>query len=1067
MSKIILITILSIITFVAFYISYFDEENLYSKKGSNTVALAAVFVTAFFLRLYFGGTHYGHTTDMGCFDYWSTRVLDVGFKDFYSPEIFSDYPPGYMYVLYVVAALRRFFGVAYKGFWDLNLIKLPAYICDMLIGAIIYKLSSERFSKSVSVLLAAFFLFNPMTMLDSAFWGQVDSVYTLFIVLMLYAIYKGYMPLAYISFAIGFFIKPQMLLFSPALLAGIWDGGVNAFYGTPTEKNGQSGVQRLFRYSAYQVAWIIVSALAGLAIVAPFGVKTVFHQYVDTVMSYPYASINAFNIWTLFGQNWASQDNLWLSFTLKEWSYLFVGIFAVLAMVMHFRDTKRVNFAKRKDAKYAIISAFLMTVVFALSVRMHERYIYPVIAVLLIAYIFKPVKELFVSFVAVSAVAFLNSSYVLYMMDEEGFDPNVLTARIIAALLLLVFAYLTYSTVKILFDKESKTDKATVSKDRYGWLDAIKGKKNDNENSLIRLSKERIRLDHKDAIYLIIIMAVYAAIAFYHLGGFSSPETLFTTSEEGVTYDIDLGAGAKPTSIAYYPGPKEEQQYMVWFSDTEEDDGYATTDVTMTSVFAWGETEVLEGARYAHIQLMSDTMSINELVFKDAEGNVIEPQAYDEEIAPMFDEQELYPKRSTYMDSTYFDEIYHARTAYEYIHGLPAYENTHPPLGKIFISIGILIFGMNPFGWRFVGTLFGVLMIPVIYYFAKNLFERRFLTVVSTILFTFDFMHFAQTRISTIDVYITFFVICMYAFMYVYTRMSFYDTPLLKTFLPLGLSGVSMGLGIASKWTGIYAGAGLAVIFFLHLYQRWKEYQLAKNEPDKVTDAALRETIINTFWKNTGKTIGFCVVFFVVIPAVIYLLSYIPFVDYSDDGLFGRMIANQQSMFSYHSTLEATHPFSSWWYQWPVMYRPIWYYAGTVSDTVSEGISAFGNPLVWWVGIPAFVYVLYRFLVKKDEVARFLTIGYLAQYLPWFFVTRITFIYHYFPSVPFVVMMIGYSMYRILKFKGESFKKYIIVYTVGAVALFIMFYPVLSGFPVKVSYVSTFLRWFESWVLIS
>ena len=67
------------------------------------------------------------------------------------------------------------------------------------------------------------------------------------------------------------------------------------------------------------------------------------------------------------------------------------------------------------------------------------------------------------------------------------------------------------------------------------------------------------------------------------------------------------------------------------------------------------------------------------------------------------DEPETVPLEATYENSTYFDEIYHARTAYEHILGLEPYENTHPTLGKLLISLGIRAFGMNPFGWRFMG----------------------------------------------------------------------------------------------------------------------------------------------------------------------------------------------------------------------------------------------------------------------------------------------------------------------------------------------------------------------------
>lgn len=73
------------------------------------------------------------------------------------------------------------------------------------------------------------------------------------------------------------------------------------------------------------------------------------------------------------------------------------------------------------------------------------------------------------------------------------------------------------------------------------------------------------------------------------------------------------------------------------------------------------------------------------------------------------------PAYPSYLNSTYFDEIYHPRTAYEQLHYDEfdsAYEWTHPPLGKTLMMIGIELFGMTPFGWRFMGTLMGVIMLP-------------------------------------------------------------------------------------------------------------------------------------------------------------------------------------------------------------------------------------------------------------------------------------------------------------------------------------------------------------------
>ena len=277
---------------------------------------------------------------------------------------------------------------------------------------------------------------------------------------------------------------------------------------------------------------------------------------------------------------------------------------------------------------------------------------------------------------------------------------------------------------------------------------------------------------------------------------------------------------------------------------------------------------------------------------------------------------------------------------------------------------------------------------------------------------------------------------------------------------------------------------------------------------------------MDCFVSNTRRTIVFCLVFFVALPSLIYFLSYLPFRDYSDRGLWDRMLYNQETMFNYHSNLDSTHPYSSTWYEWPIIKRPIWYYSRTITRTATggtragcvknsqvskdtaitaaqasgtnepmltkklrpgprtvtrtlntslrEGISSFGNPAVWWPGIPAAFYMIYLWAKKKDSIAAFLLIGYLAQYLPWFFVTRITFIYHYFPSVVFVVLMITYS---ILQWKDKMPKRNFIalaaVYGIIAFGLFLLFYPVLAGQPVEASYVARYLRWFGSWVLTS
>ena len=331
-------------------------------------------------------------------------------------------------------------------------------------------------------------------------------------------------------------------------------------------------------------------------------------------------------------------------------------------------------------------------------------------------------------------------------------------------------------------------------------------------------------------------------------------------------------------------------------------------------------------------------------------------------------------------------------------------------------------------------------MLPLFYAFSKRIFKKTWLALFTTILFASDFMHFTQTRIATIDVFVVFFIIGMYYFMYCYYSESHTNENLKNNWKTLALAGLFMGFAISCKWTGAYAAVGLAILFFVSLYKKdWKT-------------------------KRFMKTIAVCCLFFIVTPFLIYILCYIPVVRHEGAGLLERMWKDQSAMLSYHKGVHSEHPYSSLFYQWPIVYRPILYYVRSAGGNVGESISSFGNPLIWWSGIPAFFYMVYALIKKKSETAFFLVVAYLAQYLPWIFVGRTVFIYHYFPSVPFVILMIGYVMNDLVK-KNEKIKKWCFVFVALSVLLFVLFYPVLSGYPVDKEYVRVWLRWFDSWVI--
>ena len=1013
------------------------------KAGRGSILF--LFIAALALRLFAAGLSKGFCNDTACFAAWADRIFQVGPAHFYSADIFTDYPPGYMYFLYPVGALRALLHIEYYSTAHLILLKLPAILCDLGCGFLLYRTCSKKFDREKTFFLCAAYLFNPAIILNSSVWGQVDSVYTLFLLILCLSLTARRMLPAFLSFCAGILIKPQMLVFAPVLLIGIIDSVFS---------NGFSP-KKLFQNMAYG----LLSLSAALLSVLPFGMEKVFSQYMNTLESYPYAAVNACNFWGFFGLNWIGQDNTFLGLSFRFYGYFAIAATVLLVLFVGFR-------LKEDSNKYPLLAALLITFVYLFSVRMHERYLYPALVLLLFAVTFLPSKRLYLCYSVFSILHFYNTAFVLFQYDPANYDRRAPLILVVSAGMLIMGIFLLRTVYLYAFRADSKLL-------RNDFLFQDNAGKSFRYRLPPRPSQKKEHPTKADFFAMFTVTFIYSCFALYDLGDTQAPTTAYCMTQ-GETIELDFGSALSDSTInmAYYIAPAHKRSFST--SDKNGKDANLTSDgeLTLNQVFTWQSTDINLHGTMLRLTLQDDSAAILELVFTDKAGNILTPKnadAYPE----LFDEQSLLPKRFSFRNSMYFDEIYHGRTAYEFIHGLTAYENTHPPLGKIIIAVGITLFGMNPFGWRIMGTLFGIAMVPLMYLFAKKLTGHRLLATLATVLFAFDFMHFTQTRIATIDVYITFFVLLMYFFMYEYSTLSFYDTPLWKTFIPLGLCGISMGLGIACKWTGVYAGIGLALIFFPVLLRRYREYQYASENPAGSTGGISHSSILKAFRPHVLHTILFCVVFFVLLPVLIYLLSYLPFRDGSGDGFLLKVLHNQEYMFRYHSTLNATHPYSSGWYEWPIIKRPVWYYSSIVTGSsgaggIREGISAFGNPLVWWAGIPAALYMLWLSIRKKDRTAAFLLTGYLAQYLPWFFVTRITFIYHYFPSVAFVVLMIAHSLKQCGNVLSKRpFTVLLFLYGTAVFGLFLLFYPVLAGQPVEASFVDRFLRWFGSWVLAS
>ena len=126
---------------------------------------------------------------------------------------------------------------------------------------------------------------------------------------------------------------------------------------------------------------------------------------------------------------------------------------------------------------------------------------------------------------------------------------------------------------------------------------------------------------------------------------------------------------------------------------------------------------------------------------------------------------------------------------------------------------------MAPFYYRFMSNLAAVLMIPVIYLFSLKMFKKTKFAVLTSLLLIFDNFHFAQGRIGTTDSILAFLILTSYFFMYLYINAN--DESIKRKLTYLFFSSLFIACAISTKWTGLFAGLGLAIIFFIHFFKTY------------------------------------------------------------------------------------------------------------------------------------------------------------------------------------------------------------------------------------------------------
>jgi len=364
-----------------------------------------VFIAGFYLPLS------GLSNDIGAFSAWAMRLASIGPGEFYEAGYFSDYPPGYMYVLWLLgaigAALAPIVGHDATG----GLVKIPGILADVgvafLLFAICRRWGGELVDRSrlsvrpetLGIAAATIYLFNPGTIFDSAVWGQIDSVGTLVLLATIYALARGWTEVAAFAAVVALLVKFQFAFLIPVVaIVGLR----RHLFGRSSDPEHDSRRDPLRVLTSLAVGFGTMTVILlpfGMALYAPLeggdprgllGILpaadpsgSLIGKFVEAANTYDGLTLNAFNLWrnpwSGLGDTFQRSNDTDVALVLGSiglsWQQVGAVLFGAVALLA------LVQVARRDDLRGILLASLVLAIAFfVLPTRVHERYLFPALA---------------------------------------------------------------------------------------------------------------------------------------------------------------------------------------------------------------------------------------------------------------------------------------------------------------------------------------------------------------------------------------------------------------------------------------------------------------------------------------------------------------------------------------------------------------------------------------------------------------------------------------------------------------------------------------------------------------
>ena len=429
----------------------------------------------------------------------------------------------------------------------------------------------------------------------------------------------------------------------------------------------------------------------------------------------------------------------------------------------------------------------------------------------------------------------------------------------------------------------------------------------------------------------------------------------------------------------------------------------------------------------------------------------------------------------------------------------------HPPFGKWVIGAGEKIWGLNPTGWRIMEALLGTIAVYILARTARRMFRSTLLGCIAGLFLAFDGLAFVMSRTALLDGLLMFWVLAGFSCLVVdrdKTRARFADWreergyTLLESLdrgPKLGirpwrlLAGLCLGLAVATKWNGVAFCVGFTILSVL--------WDMGARRAVGVRWPLFATLVRDVLW---------ALLCLPILMVATFVASYAGWIfDTSNGGGYDRFWANSNpsnfwptwtdpfrslwnyvdQQYQFNANLQSPHPYQSNPWSWLVMGRPVAFYycgdpkpgvavcpSGGASNGFSQEVLALGNPLMWWIATAGILYLLWRWIARRDWRAGAILCGIAWGIGLWMhYAERTIFSFYAVSFVPFMclsaTMVVGAVLGKadaspVRRSWGAATAGTIVV---AVVALFMYFYPIYTGQTISYTDWSNHM-WFQSWI---